>query len=224
MEMKKNYINTKEFIEVQHKGGNKKTRHALYKTDSGSYFYFFKDKNNMKTKRYVSMNSKKGGSQPKDDGEDYEEEYLTIRDMRSNTAIISTISAKLTNKSLGREQLLCIENKIDKIVVGICTQKNKPEHNKPESNKPEHNNKPPWYNEFLIPDNFVESDLNEYGLTPEDMVILKRYYSWDLDNNQERRADIVRGYIKDKEKKEQEKNRSKKRNSEGNRKNKGGSK
>ena len=53
----KNYNKTSNTVTVNHKHTNNKKTYPVYETSKGGYFYFFKNENNEKQKRYL----KKGG-------------------------------------------------------------------------------------------------------------------------------------------------------------------
>lgn len=54
----KNYNKTSNTVTVNHKHTNNKKTYPVYETSKGGYFYFFKNENNEKQKRYL----KKGGA------------------------------------------------------------------------------------------------------------------------------------------------------------------
>lgn len=53
---KSSYKKTNQKIEVRKKGSNSTYQYTLYETDKGSHFYFVKDSDNVRKKRYVQLN------------------------------------------------------------------------------------------------------------------------------------------------------------------------
>lgn len=53
---KSSYKKTNKKIEVRKKGSNRTYQYTLYETDKGSHFYFVKDSDNVRKKRYVQLN------------------------------------------------------------------------------------------------------------------------------------------------------------------------
>ena len=224
---KKSYIKTDKFIEVKHKGSNRKSRHVLYKTVNGSYFYYLKDADNKKMKRYVRMKQqKKGGADPEvfnesqeDDVSGFNENYPYMKeDNRTKVEIATSIGVQLQNMNLTRETLLCLEKEIEKN-VNSCNRGSVSSVKEPSTN----NN---WWEtgeigkivKTPVPNLPIEhyKTTDEHGLTDEERKELNEKYGFQVLRTDEEREELIEKY-------KNEKNINKKRK-RGGRKNKGGSK